>query len=59
MKSPFLRIHGAGDVAHAIAWPIAKAIDATLKTNVQGCGGCKQRREQWNRAIPFDKSTKK
>jgi hypothetical protein len=43
---------GLGDVAHVIFQPIARGIDAIAGTNVQGCGGCKQRRESWNQAIP-------
>jgi hypothetical protein len=40
---------GIGDVVHAIAQPIAKAIDAVAHTNIQNCGGCKKRRAALNR----------
>lgn len=40
---------GLGDVVHAIAQPIAKAIDAVAHTDIQNCGGCKKRRELLNR----------
>jgi hypothetical protein len=43
---------GLGDVAYAVFHPIAKAIDAVAGTNVQGCGGCQQRRQAWNEAVP-------
>ena len=39
---------GLGDKVHAIAHPIAKAIDRTVGTNIQECGGCKRRRDLLN-----------
>jgi hypothetical protein len=60
MHSPFLpqKPKGLGDVIHAIAHPVAVAIDAATKlvgkpTNIKKCGGCKQRREDLNEAVPF------
>ena len=37
-----------GDRIHAVAQPIAVAIDAVLKTNIKGCSGCKKRRAWLN-----------
>ena len=37
-----------GDKVHSVAQPIAKAIDRTLGTNIQGCGACAKRREKLN-----------
>jgi hypothetical protein len=42
----------AGDAVAAVAQPIAKAIDAVLGTNVQGCGGCQQRKAALNKLVP-------
>jgi len=39
---------GLGDYVHDIAQPIAKIIDSVANTNVQGCGGCAQRRAKLN-----------
>lgn len=38
---------GAGDIAHMILQPLAKAVGR------QGCAGCLQRQAQLNRAIPL------
>jgi hypothetical protein len=46
---------GLGDLVHAIAQPIAWAIDKTLGTNVQGCWSCSGRRQALNEAVPFNK----
>lgn len=43
---------GLGTVFAVAAQPIAKGLDTVLKTNVQSCGGCKQRKESWNKAVP-------
>ena len=40
---------GLGDIVHAIAQPIARAIDVVAHTDLQNCGGCKKRREMLNR----------
>lgn len=55
MNSIFLpkNIKGAGDIIHAVARPIAKAIDTVARTNIQNCGGCKKRREALNAKFPF------
>jgi hypothetical protein len=45
---------GLGDLVHAIAQPIAWAIDKTLGTNVQGCWSCSGRRQALNEAVPFN-----
>tara|TARA_R110000803_G_scaffold208404_2_gene277042 strand:- start:37 stop:234 length:198 start_codon:yes stop_codon:yes gene_type:complete len=42
------RRRGLGDVVHAVAQPIAKAIDKVAGTNIQRCGGCKRRRARLN-----------
>jgi len=39
---------GLGDMVHAVAQPIAKAIDHVAGTNIQGCGGCAKRRAMLN-----------
>lgn len=44
---------GAGDVVAAVAKPVAKVIDTVAGTNLAQCGGCKQRQEALNKAIPF------
>ncbi len=38
-----------GDKVAAVAQPIAKAIDRVAGTDIQNCGGCKQRKEALNR----------
>lgn len=43
---------GLGDMVERIAQPIAKIIDRALGTKIQGCGGCKKRREALNKAFP-------
>lgn len=48
------KITGIGDVVHKIAQPIAKSIDRVAGTNIQGCGGCKKRREALNKAFPLN-----
>lgn len=58
MRSPFLP-RGLGDVAHAVARPVAVVIDAATKaigkpTNLKECGGCKKRKEDLNAKFPFE-----
>ena len=43
---------GLGDRVHAIAQPIAGAIDKALGTNIKGCGACAKRREALNNRFP-------
>jgi hypothetical protein len=43
---------GLGDRVERIAQPIARVIDKVAGTNIQGCGGCKKRREALNKAFP-------
>ena len=43
---------GLGDRVHAIAQPIAGAIDKALGTNIKGCGACAKRREALNNLFP-------
>lgn len=40
--------YGLGDVVHAVAQPIARAIDTVAGTNIQGCGACAKRRAMLN-----------
>lgn len=47
-----------GDAVHAIAHPVAVAVDKVLQTNLANCGGCAQRREQWNLRADSDKAAK-
>lgn len=51
--SPDYRSGGLGDRVEQIAQPIAKVIDKVLHTNIQGCGGCKKRRDALNKAFPL------
>lgn len=44
----FKRTTGLGDLVHRIAQPIARAIDSTLGTDIEHCGGCAKRRERLN-----------
>ena len=44
---------GLGDAVAVIAQPIARVIDSVLRTNVQGCGGCKARQAALNKSLPF------
>lgn len=39
---------GLGDVVHAIAQPIAQAIDSVAGTKIKGCGACAKRRANLN-----------
>tara|TARA_R110000772_G_scaffold49854_2_gene114825 strand:+ start:2282 stop:2464 length:183 start_codon:yes stop_codon:yes gene_type:complete len=43
---------GLGDRVHAIAQPIAGAIDKALGTNIKRCGACAKRREALNNMFP-------
>ena len=47
------KIRGAGDVVHAVAHPIAIAIDFVAGTDLQNCKGCAKRRENLNQKIPL------
>lgn len=47
------RIEGLGDLVYVAAKPIAKAFDAVFGTNFQGCGGCGERRQALNKAVPL------
>lgn len=47
------KLKGLGDIVHSIAQPIAKTIDMTFGTNIQGCGGCKRRRKKLNEMLPI------
>ena len=49
------KYRGLGDVVHAVAHPLAAAIDAIAKTDIQNCPGCAARRKMLNRKIPFKK----
>lgn len=42
---------GLGDMVHAVAQPIAKAIDRVAGTNIQGCGACAKRRAMLNSTL--------
>jgi len=39
---------GLGDAVHALAQPIARAIDLMAGTNIRGCGSCASRRAMLN-----------
>jgi hypothetical protein len=46
-------MRGLGDLVAKVAQPIAGAIDAVFGTSIKGCGGCAERQETLNKAIPF------
>ena len=48
LDSSYCEGFGIGDMVHAIAQPIAKAIDQVAGTNIQGCGACAKRRAMLN-----------
>ena len=49
-----LRQRGLGDRVERIVQPLARAIDRVAGTNIQGCAGCKKRREALNKAFPLN-----
>lgn len=58
-----VRQTGLGDKVYKVANPIAKIIDKTtsvlprsMQTNIEGCGGCKKRREALNNLFPSRKT---
>lgn len=58
MPARIRRMRGLGDAVHAVANPIARAIDAVAGTDIQHCAGCVGkggRRERWNEAVPFNR----
>lgn len=44
---------GLGDLVHAVAQPIARAIDRVAGTRISTCSACAKRRAALNRAVPF------
>lgn len=42
-------IRGLGDVVHMVFNPIAQVVDSLAGTNLQGCGGCRDRQEALNK----------
>ncbi len=44
-------VGGLGDAVHAVANPIAKAIDSVFGTNLASCQGCADRRDALNKLI--------
>lgn len=50
LKRKFPITRGWGDTVAKIAEPIAKALDHTIGTKIEGCGGCAKRRAMLNRA---------
>lgn len=44
---------GLGDVVHAVAHPVAVAVDKVFKTDLKNCVGCAKRRVDLNEAVPF------
>ena len=51
-KSESVKRFGLGDAVASVANPIARAIDATFGTKIEGCGGCAKRREALNQILP-------
>lgn len=43
---------GLGDAFEMVAQPVAKAADVILGTNLSNCGGCAQRKDRMNQAVP-------
>ena len=41
-------IRGLGDMVHVVLNQIAKIVDAVAGTNMQGCGGCRDRQNALN-----------
>jgi len=50
------RAKGLGDLVHAMAQPIARAIDRVAGTDIEHCGGCAKRRATLNAAFPLTSS---
>lgn len=48
-----VKYRGIGDVVAVAAMPIAKVIDFVIGTDLQNCGGCKERQEALNKLIPL------
>lgn len=46
-------MRGLGDVVAKVAQPVATLLDATMGTNLKGCGGCKKRQEVLNKVVSF------
>lgn len=45
-------VTGLGDVIAFVVQPIAQGMDAVLHTNLRNCGGCQERKEDYNAAVP-------
>lgn len=43
---------GLGDIVAIVAQPVAKALDTAFNTNIQKCGGCKNRQQILNKIAP-------
>lgn len=41
-------LRGVGDALHVVLNPVAKLIDSVAGTNLQGCGGCRDRQQALN-----------
>mgnify|MGYP003348009677 CR=1 FL=1 len=48
LGSEYCESYGLGDAVHAVAQPIAKAIDYVAGTHIGGCGSCAKRRATLN-----------
>lgn len=48
------KYRGLGDAVATVAKPIARLIDDALGTDLQNCGGCAERQDFLNKAVPFD-----
>lgn len=57
-KRPLKR-SGLGDKVEKIAQPIARVIDAVLGTRVEGCGGCKQMKNDLNSGMSLQDALRK
>ena len=42
-------IRGMGDAVHMVLNPVARVIDSLTGSNLQGCGGCRDRQEAMNK----------
>lgn len=52
-KTKTIKMRGLGDVVAKVAQPVATLLDATMGTNLKGCGGCKKRQEVLNKVVSF------
>ena len=52
-RSQIRQVAGLGDVVAKVAQPVAKAVDRVAGTDLQNCGGCKDRQKKLNQLFPL------